>query len=461
MLSADGSITLKGGGDPTLTQNSDNFSMNLAAQIGHGGGVSTHGDHRGDIRVAAGENVSIQGGAGGRDSYTQIGHGGVQTQGHLSGTIEIVAGNNVILNRGADTDTGSFNRAGSELFNNWAKIGHGDQYYRQRNSGSGNRSGDIFVSAGNSIHLSDPAYRPFSDNAYTRPNSDQTLLGHIPSENAISDPFRAITGNTFISVGRNYPYAGGAGRFVSFAGSQITSAGEGFLGELRIYMPDASSNRIAAGTYLNGVEYARSPAPGSGRADEQVATESVIGIGAYGEPTAPYLPAGEYPYYGFGPYNIYYGGIAPEAPAPPVAPTTPDGVPDVVELPDFASIFLDETYDFYNRGEALLAYDGYGDPLDPIALSEATLEDGEFESGGWFLEEFLDGSFGERRDGTIVEDITVLGLEDDEDEERRRRRSERKVGRVGLSYYVYNPDTNRYSSYRVFGVPRYSLPAAQ
>lgn len=461
VLSSDGSITVKGGGDPTLTQNSDNFSMNLAAQIGHGGGVSTHGDHRGDIRVAAGGNVAILGGAGGRDSYTQIGHGGVQTEGHLSGTIEIVAGNSVILNRGADTDTGSFNRAGSELFNNWAKIGHGDQYYRQRNSGSGNRSGDIFVSAGNSIHLSDPTYRPFADQAYTRPNSDQTLLGHIPSENAISDPFRATAGNTFLSVGRNDPYAGGAGQLVTFAGAQITSAGEGFFGDLRIYMPDASSNRIAAGTYLNGVEYSRSPMPGSGRADEQVATESVIGIGAYGEPTAPYLPAGAYPYHGFGPYNIYYGGTAPEAPAPPEAPTTPDGVPDVVELPDFASIFLDETYDFFNRGEALLAYDGYGDPFDSIALSEATFEDGAFESGGWFLEEFLDGSFGERRDGTIVEDLSVLGLEDDEDEERRRRRSERKVGKVGLSYYVYNPDTNRYSSYRVFGVPYDTLPAAQ
>lgn len=461
VLSSAGSITLKGGGDPTLTQNSDNFSMNLAAQIGHGGGVSTHGDHRGDIRVAAGENVSVLGGAGGRDSFTQIGHGGVQVNGHLSGTIEVVAGNNVILNRGADTDTGSFNRNGAELFNNWAKIGHGDQYYRQRNSGNGNRSGDIFVSAGNSIHLSDPAFRPFADNAYTRLNSDQTLVGHIPSENAISDPFRATYGDTFLSVGRNNPFAGGAGRFVSFVGAQITSAGEGILGDLRIYMPDASSNFIAAGTFINGAAYTRTPAPGSGRVDEQIATESAIGTGTYGEPTAPYVPEGEYAYHGFGPYNIYYGSIAPESPQPPVTPPTTPDVPDVVDTPDFAGFFLNDTYDGYVRGEELLLYDGYDDALVSVSLSDAILENSEFETGGWFFEEFLDASLGERRDGMIEDDPTLLEDESDEEEERRRRRSERKVGRAALTYYVYSPGTNRYSSYRVFGVPRTMLPAAR
>lgn len=459
LVSVGGSITLQGGGDPGLTQNSDNFSMNLAAQIGHGGGVSTHGDHRGDIRIAAGRDVAVRGGAGGRDSYTQIGHGGVQTQGNLSGDIAIVAGNNVILTRGADTDTGGFSRNGAELFNNWAKIGHGDQIYRQRNPGTGSRDGDIHVSAGNSIHLSDPAHRPFAAAAYTRANSEQTLVGHIPSRNSLSDPFQTTSGNTYLAVGRNNPYAGGTGRFVSFSPAQITSAGGGLMGELRIYLPDASSNLIGVGTHLNGSDYVRTPAPGSGRVDEQVATGQALATGLYGEPDHAFGPEGRYPYHGYGPYNLYYASeapIVPDVPAPPTGPAVPDGVP----VPEFPSFFLNDTYDGFARAERLYLYDGYEDALLSLALDDATYGDGS-SPGPWFVEELLDSQLGDRRDGRLGEDGSILEDESDEERERRRRRAERKVGKAPLTFYVYSPTTNRYSSYRVFGVPRTTLPAAE
>jgi len=422
VISRTGNVLLQGGGDPGLTTNTDVFSMALYVQIGHGGGVNTNGDHRGDIRVVAGNNVEVYGGAGGRDSYTQIGHGGVQILGNLSGDIQVIAGNHLIMNRGADTDT-SANRGGAQLYNNWAKIGHGDQRRNQRNDGQGTRNGDIHVSVGHSAILSDPSRRPFSDDAYTLANPDQILIGHIDSRVSASDPFRSVTGDTFIAVSRRNPFSTGQGQLIAHQGATFSSAGEGIFGELRFYLPNPTANLIAEGAMINSSDYTRLPAPDGNRADEHPGTEHGFGLGAYGELTAEFAPVGDYPTQPFGLYNVYYAGAAPLVPP---APRTPSDAP-VRTTPgpeqagfDFLSFFDPNSFDAFARYMALLNYDGYDGLLDGISLEDALEEEGT-----------------------------------------QRRRAARKVGAAGTTFYVFDPFTNRYSSYVVFGVPHSRLGAAR
>ncbi|MCB1089485.1 MAG: hypothetical protein KDM63_20775, partial [Verrucomicrobiae bacterium] len=106
VVSVSGSVMIIAGGDPSISVNDDSLNRGNSAQIGHGGNF-TDGDHRGNIRVAAGQDVGIFASGGSRDSYSQIGHGGHQVDGNLEGDIEVVAGNDLIMNRGGDTDTGT------------------------------------------------------------------------------------------------------------------------------------------------------------------------------------------------------------------------------------------------------------------------------------------------------------------------------------------------------------------
>ncbi len=465
LISTSGGLNLQGGGDPSLTRNDDTYFRGLSAHIGHGGNF-TDGSHAGDILVSVKRNLSILGGAGGRDSFTMIGHGGHQVDGNLSGEIQVIAGGSMIVNRGADTDTsavGSTNRAGLEIFNNWVKIGHGDQRLRQRTDGVGTRNGDILISVGDTLNLGVTANRPYAAAAYTRASSDTVLIGHIDSKIAISDAFRSTSGDTYIAVGRNNPYTTGTGQIITTNQTVIMSAGEGLFGEARFYMPTANSNLIAEKTLINNVEYTRIPAPGSGRADEQNATEHTFVLGANGELTATYTPEGTYPFQGFGLYNVYYGGTAPVVPpvTPPVTPPVIPPAPPIDPGFDFGAFVFGETYDAFFRNEALFLYDGYEGLLVSMALSDALYDDSPTSTGGSMFEELLDGSLGERRDGEITTGSDIIEDEEDEEMERRKRRASQKVGRSGVSYYVFDPATNRYSSYRVFGVEQSRLGVTQ
>ena len=82
-------------------------------------------------------------------------------------------------------------------------------------------------------------------------------------------------------------------------------------------------------------------------------------------------------------------------------------------------------------------------------------------AGGSFLEQMLDDSFGDRQFSDLEPGSTFLEDEDDEERQRRKHRAAQQVGRGGLSYYVYDPGTNRYSSYRVFGVEQTRLSVTQ
>lgn len=370
------------GGMLTLDNDAERFNY---SQIGHGsanasGNVGLAGDFIKVHALGREGNVVVMGGEALRSSG-QIGHGGHNSSGTNLSDLSIIAGNDLRLNSGL----GSFN-------NNWGKIGHGDV----RNGGTGLRDGDIHVSVGDNLAMG------------------QAVLGHVDFR--LSPGYFAgfTSGDTYIAVGRNQPEPGGLGTFSTTPSSVITSAGDGSFGELRIYMPDASSNLIAEGSYLN-VDYVRTPAPGSGRPDEHVATEHRFPESGVTEADAVFTPEGDYPVHSLGLYNIYYAGEAPPTPEPP-GPTTP---PDPTEPtgPDFGDFFFTDAFDSLDRVDRFL-----GDGLT----------------------------------GSGDELYYNLGLheEDEGDEERLRdKRARGKQAPLGATYYVFDPSTSRYSSYRVFGVP--------
>src|SRR5690606_17467288 len=146
---------------------------------------------------------------------------------------------------------------------------------------------------------------------------------------------------------------------------------------------------------------------------------------------------------GQGHYTLYYDAIEPVPnipPAPPGPPSMPEiPVPGSIYDPDFdfSGLFFTDTYDAFFREEAP------GDWLYPLLGLFERDELTQEESGAWRIENALDNLFGSRRDST---------MEEEEDEDRRRRRARgQSSGQVGMTYYVYEPGTNRYSSYRVFG----------
>lgn len=419
-----GSVAVTGGGSAVVDADNDNF-RGMDASIGHGG-WGTDGDHTGNISVAAGVNVNVTGGIAAREAWGQIGHGGYDSDGNHSGTIDIDAGNNVVLTRG----TG--------LFNPWAKIGHGAQAFGGRNNnGTGTRAGDITISAGLDF------------------NSTGGLVGHVDSING-GDLFAYDSGNTFIGVSRNNPFTGGPGRFITDAATVISSGGFGVGSELRLYMPDPVSNLIADGTGLNENPYTRTPVPSGTRSDETLEPEHTFTTGAFGEVEGTFTPLGAYPVNGFGLYNIYYGGVEPILDLALGA-----GTETVIPGFDFLPFTFLDLFDSFQRDEILFGYDGYDGQLFSVALEDAVEEEGDTRVSGWAFEEMLDANLGKRRAGNREPGSTVAEDEATEELERRRENSSRKVGRGGLTFYVFEPGTNRLSSYRVFGVPETSIPAAQ
>ncbi|MCB1204662.1 MAG: filamentous hemagglutinin N-terminal domain-containing protein [Verrucomicrobiae bacterium] len=415
------------GGMSTNDNSAEKFNY---AQIGHGSnnapGNVGHADETIKVHaLGATGNVVVIGGEARRNS-AQIGNGGQGSSGSNLGDLSVIAGNNLYLNSGAGI-----------FAENWGKIGHGDV----RNGGSGVRDGNIHVSVGNTLRMG------------------QAVLGHVDFR-LTPGYFAGLTdGNTYIAVGRRNPHVGGTGSIITTSSSVITSAGGGTSGELRLYIPDANANKIAQGTYLNNVDYNRTPAPGTNRADEQIAVEHEFPVGAITESDAVFTPEGDYPFHAFGLYNIYYGGAAPIT--PPGPPTPP--VPPLPPIPgfDFMPFVFGDTYDAFFRYEDLFLYDGYDEVLASVALSDAMEDDSPPATGATFLEEVLDGSFGDRRFSEIGPGSDVLGREDDEELERRKRRASQQVGKGALTYYVFDPGTNRYSSYRVFGVEQSRLSVTQ
>jgi filamentous hemagglutinin family protein len=463
----------------------------------------------GDITVVVGGDALVQGGITPNvDSQTiygafaQIGHGGPSIAGDLSGDITVLVKQNLSVIQGSETN---FPAAGGTLtdqaLNNYAMIGNGDFLHDTggftptgiaafdnalrlfRQSARGFRSGDLVIATGNHASFSG------------------ALIGH---HDPALDP-RTTFGKTQIAVSRLNPFFGGSGLLTATGGTVFTSGGFG-IDQIEFYMPARSNNGIDATTRINEVSAAFNVAPGNfaapfnqangilaGRNDEVYLTPDLwwddAGVAAAGGfvggsvfptdaisgqggsvatvnnpgglPNLSSLTAGALGssatlyrnlngVSGSGLYTLYYDSIdevtngLPTPPSPPAQPNGPN-IPLPSTVFDFSGVVFDETYDAFFREEDLFndGLGGSGGGLYALLGLFERDEDTQEGADTWSVEDGLDGLFGDRRDSDSQE-------EQDEEEESRIQRGN-AGGPVGVTFYVYEPGTNRYSSYRVFG----------
>lgn len=463
---------------------------NSSRQTGNGDLV-TNANMEGDITVVVNDSLSVLGGTTPNvdtqtiyGAFAQIGHGGPGIAGDLTGDITVLVRNNLTVTGGSDIEDGSLTTV---ALNNYAMIGNGTRIYDAisdpaaifRADGLGTRDGDIVVATGGSGTFTD------------------ALIGH--ADPAVSTQ-NATFGDTQVAVSRLNPFFGGRGLMTATENTVFSSGGNGATSQLELYMPARSNNRLDNTVRLNEASAGytvepgnfQAPFPGSGifagREDEVyltpdlwwdqagVAAEGgIVGAGVFpgdasgvqgGAVATVDSPGGLFnltalvdgalgssaPAYrggngisGAGNYTIYYDAIEfvsnslPEPPVPPVVPVPPT-------IFDFAPFVFFEQFESFERfseffddeiggGVDFALFDGLG----LFEADEVTTE----ESGAWKIENRLDNLFGDRRDSFSEEELA------EEEESRRNRGSQ--VGSIGLTFYVFEPGTNKYSSYRVFG----------
>jgi filamentous hemagglutinin family protein len=474
------------------------------AKIGHvsvenGARLNTTADavfnanQSGDITVVVQQDLTIQGGITPDvdtqtiyGAFAQIGHGGPAITGNLDGDITVLAQRNLVVLRGSEIGgTAVTTRA----LNNYAMIGNGD-FLRDVDSSNGatlfrqvargTRTGDIDIAAGQ--------FATFSG----------AMVGHL-------DPallFQETTGDTRIAVSRSNPFYGGRGVLTASNGTVFTSGNFGVGSRMEFYMPTRTNNNLDSTTRINEAVVTFATAPDdfrapfnkangalAGRADEvyltpdlwwdQTGQGAALGIsggglfptdasGSHGGAIATVNTPGGLPglvsltpgtlgssasiyrdqngVSGSGLYTLYYDAIE-ESLLPPVVPVVPPVAPGVTPpaiVFDFFGLPFTETYDaFFREDELFNGVAGDGSWLYPLLglfeRDETLVE----ESADWRPENALDNLFGDRRDSNSQEE---------QDEERASRIARGQLGGpVGMSFYLFEPGTNRYSSYRVFG----------
>lgn len=455
---------------------------------GSGDGVQ-NASQSGDITVVVNRDLNLQAGTTPDvdtqtiyGAFTQIGHGGPGISGDVAGNVTVLVKRNTTVNTGSEIDGTTMT---TRSLNNFAMIGNGDYIKDPVNSpaalfrqeAQGVRSGNVIVATGATA------------------NFNGALIGH--ADDAVSS--QTVIGNTQVAVSRLNPFYGGTGKLIATNGTVFTSGGYGNGGQLEFYIPSRGNNQMDDTTRLNEVSAAYTVEPAdfvgvstgiyAGREDEvyltpdlwwdeagKAATAGFVGAGLFpsdavsgqgGAVATVNSPGGLFnlatlvagalgssaPAYrdnngvsGAGQYTIYYDAtefVSNTLPLPPGSPPPPPVPPIVFNFDGLA--FLQQ-YDAFELNDPILQ-DGYvgGDDFLYFGLGTFELDESlQEESGAWGIENSLDNMFGDRRDSFSPE-------EQDEEERRRRRRVEQGVGPIGSTYYVYDPGTNRYSSYRIFG----------
>lgn len=486
----------------TPTENDSLASIGNFASVGHfniraGTGAINNSAQSGDVTVVVDGNFDLVGGTsnpttptnGGGVSeapivaaFAKVGNGGPGINGNVSGDVTVlVKGDlNAVGGTRADLSTETPTNPIDGL-NNYTQIGNGDRFIEGGQiaaSATGLRSGNIIIGVGGNASF------------------DDVLVGH-------TDPLTSsaiTTGSTTIAVSRNDPFYSTTPGTLTASNDTVFSTGLG--GELKLIMPSRSANLIGGDVRLNeSVDtFANYTLPvgatrdfdsldgsgteTSGRDDEVFLTPDLwwdavdlggsngfVGSGVFptdatggaadqGGSIANVLTPGGFPNldtlsagaigssattYRSGNYTLYYDAlevVAPPTIPPPPAPVFPDF--------DFAGAIQDEQEQLdspFTPGDEMLENEIGGVVNDPfggmIGLNEADdVESEEGNPGG--LENLLDDLFGPRRDSASSE-------ETEEERRSRRNRGRRGVGPIGATFYTYDPGTNAYSSYRVFG----------
>ena len=416
----------------------------------------------GDITVVVGQDLTILGGTTPDvdtqtiyGAFAQIGHGGPAISGDLEGNITVLVKRDLTVVQGSEIGAGDLTVT---PLNNYAMIGHGDFL-----SGTSGSASALFNSSASGFRFGNIAIASGRDSSF-----NGAMIGHHDP----SKDFRPTSGHLQVAVSRLNPFFGGGG-FLSATNGTIFSSGGFGRERVQFYLPARSNNLMDASTRINEASDTFVVAPENfaepfnqedsifaGRADEVYLTPdlwwdqtglaalaSFSGAGVFptdavsGQGGAVALvnsPGGLFnldslvagalgssaPVYrdnngvsGSGLYTIYYDAIEfvkTAFPSQPTDPTIPD--PDIVF--NFDGYPFTETYDYLMRDDDLLS-DGYAGGDDSLygilSLAEAQ--------------------------------------SDEEDDKKERERRKSGVGPLGLTYYIYEPGTNRYSSYRIFGIP--------
>ena len=417
----------------------------------------------GDIAVVVGRDLTMLGGTTPNvdtqtiyGAFSQIGHGGPAITGNLGGSITVLVKNDLAVIQGSEIGVGNIT---TTPLNNYAMIGHGDHLTGTTGSpvavfrqvARGLRDGHVTIAAGR--------HGAFNG----------AMVGHL-------DPLlspQSTFGNLQVAVSRLNPFYGGEGNLTAVNDTVFSSGGFG-RDRVEFFLPERANNFMNGTTRINERTDTFATAPANfaapfnkddgifaGRADEVyltpdlwwdqtglAATRGFSGAGVFptdaisGQGGAAALvnsPGGlvnldslvagalgsSAPAYrdrhgvsGLGLYTIYYDALEfVRTPIPPIQPTDPT-IPDPNIVFNFDGYPFTETYDSFMRDEDVLG-DGYAGGDDSLY-------------GILSLEE-------------------VQENEEDDEKERERRKS--GVGPLGLTYYIYEPGTNRYSSYRIFGIP--------
>ncbi|MCG8599258.1 MAG: hypothetical protein MI807_03860, partial [Verrucomicrobiales bacterium] len=300
-------VTVDSAGVVTMVGGS---GVNSATQIGHGGVNATATELSGNVDVTAAGDIYLLGGTE-VNASTQIGHGGNSADGDFGGDVTVDSGSNITLASNGTTGAS-------------AKIGHGDDLSSPALSGTGEREGDIEVSAGADITMTD------------------AMIGHVNSATNAT----ATGGSTQIGAARTDPTDPTAGSVIADADSEFQGEDE-----LRFYVPRRANNQVAAGALLNGVSFvgAETDPSETQRIDEF--TINILGdrilfpnehANAFGTGPAPQNA---------GNFAFYYDTILLED-LPPLPPVQPEPPLPPVPLTDslFSLLFPDDrTTDDWRR----------------------------------------------------------------------------------------------------------------
>lgn len=469
------------------------FSIENSARTSDNGDIITESEKNGDITVVVGNDLTMNAGTTPNQTaqpiwgaFVQIGNGGPGMAGDVNGDVTVLAKNNISATTGSEIPNPTAGTSRGVTLNNYVMIGNGDRIVNPggtsgaifRTEGIGFRTGDVTVAAGNDASFAG------------------ALVGH--ADPAVSS--QTIIGNTKVAVSRLNPFFGGPGNLTTAVAPTDAAALNVFSGNtLQFFMPGRENNQIDnSHTRLNGTtptsggltSFADDPAGGfdatlerlAGRGDEVYLTPDLWwdedGLAAASEidggeafPTdatsgqggsvATVLSPGGAPNLDMltagalgssvtttnttlGNFTFFYDAIelvSNTLPSPPPPP------PFFASLNTSAFFFL-EQFDSFLRDDRFVD-DGLVGQSDFLFASLGLFETNEDETeelGSRRLENRLDNLFGPRRDSTSDE-------EEDEEKDEVRERGTGGVGSIGLTFYLFEPGTNQYSSYRVFGDP--------
>ena len=474
------------GADPAATKAYG--PANNIAKIGHFAtelrGLAPSNDvvnvnQTGNITVVVGHDLTMEGGTAQGASqpnqlaYAQIGLGGAGVDGILSGDISVFVGNDLVTKDGTTI-------AGTATKNNYVMIGNGD-WLRDGsdattafNPGAGARSGDIQVAVGGSATL------------------DHTLIGH--ADPLVQNGLTTIAdGNTYLGVGRNYPFHTGTATLTALNGSVFSSAFYGFGSELRIYMPQRESNKISTSTRINeGVStYAGVDGGGVSFADG-LNTFDATRLATSGDPDEVYLQPDlwwkdttDLPQFltaSIGTDGFLDLAATTDVAGPITKVNAPGGEANLASVADgdftSATAFYRSANGVSGVGNYTIYYDAIQPVLPPVVVAPVVpVVPGEvlpivpeipeviepeipidFFS---FLQDDMWDSW--ERNDLILEEMPASleanrtleeGESETEEEEaaKKKNRYRRHYGNYGV-YYQYDLNSSQYGSLRLFGVP--------